>query len=62
MSSIEGRPVNRHGSIIREESDDEMKQQDNLAFSVETCMVSSLSSSSENPFFAENIVVLKFHL
>ena len=39
MTSIEGRPVNRYGSIIREESDDEMPQQDDLAVSVETHMV-----------------------
>ena len=31
MSSIQGRPLNRYGSIIREESDDEMPQQDDLA-------------------------------
>ena len=26
MSTVQGRPVNRYGSIIREESDDEMPQ------------------------------------
>ena len=41
MSSIQGRPVNRYGSIIREESDDEMPQQDDLAVSVETRTVST---------------------
>ena len=40
MSSIQGRPVNRYGSIIREESDDEMPQQDDMAVSVETRTVS----------------------
>ena len=40
MSSIEGRPVNRYGSIIREESDYEMPQQDDLAVSVKTRVVS----------------------
>ena len=38
MSLIQGRPVDRYGSIIREESDDEMPQQDNLAVSVETSL------------------------
>lgn len=45
MSSIQGRPVNRYGSIIRKESDD---------VEIET----SLSSSSENPLYVENAVVL----
>ena len=43
MSSIQeeqGRPVNRYGSIIREESDDEMPQQDDLAVIIEASMVS----------------------
>ena len=40
MSSIEGRAVNRYGSIIREESDYEMPQEDDLAVSVETRVVS----------------------
>ena len=35
MSSIQGRPVNRYGSIILEESDDEMLQ-DDLAVIIET--------------------------
>ena len=39
MFSIQGRPVNRYGSIIREESDDEMLQ-DDLAVIIETRTVS----------------------
>ena len=41
MSTVQGRPVNRYGSIIREESDDEIPQQDDLAVNVETRTVST---------------------
>ena len=40
MSSIKGRPVNRYGSIILEESDDDMLQ-DDLAVIIETSTVST---------------------
>ena len=39
MSSIQGRPVNWYGLIIREESDDEMLQ-DDLAVIIENRTVS----------------------
>ena len=39
MSSIQGGPVNRYGSIILEESDDKMLQ-DDLAVIIETRTVS----------------------
>ena len=61
MSSIQGRPVNWYGSIIREESDDE-RLQDDLAVIIENRTVSRKLvclprvKTSLNPRFLQKIL------